>query len=221
MMTFTRTVIILLAGILGIVTLACQRSMLPYQWLANPPGMVLFQDDFSDPASGWDQVVSDDGIQMDYSEGAYRIRIAGDHRTAWSSAGLEFIDSNVETDARWVDGSGDDDYGLVCRGIDQGNFYFFAISSDGYYGIGKVKDGLPELINSPAMLPSEYIAQGRDTNHLQAACVGDRLSLTVNGKLLAEVRDADFQRGAVGLIAGTLDDGLTVVDFDNFSVTAP
>jgi hypothetical protein len=221
MMTFKRPIYFLFAGILGLATFVCQRSVLPYQWLASPSGAVLFQDDFSDPTSGWDRIASDNGIHMDYSQGAYRIQIDGDHRTAWSNPGLEFIDVNVETATRWVDGNGEDDFGLVCRGMDQNNFYFFSISSDGYYGIGKVKDGTLKLLNSQAMMPSEHISQSQDTNHLQAACIGDRLSLTVNGVLLAEVRDADFQRGAVGLIAGTLDEGFTVVDFDNFSVTAP
>ena len=56
---------------------------------------------------------------------------------------------------------------------------------------------------------------------LTAACVGDTLSLAVNGVALVEANDASISQGAVGLIAGTWDYGGLAVAFDNFVVRSP
>ena len=39
--------------------------------------------------------------------------------------------------------------------------------------------------------------------HITAACVGDTLSLAVDGELLAEVVDKDLKVGSAGMVAGT------------------
>jgi hypothetical protein len=105
--------------------------------------------------------------------------------------------------------------------VDNDNFYFLAISSDGYYGIGKVKEGIQELLGSSKMPPSEVIVKGQSRNHLRADCIADQLALYANGHLLASAQDAEFIRGRVGLMAGTLGAGAVDVLYDNFSVLAP
>jgi hypothetical protein len=72
-----------------------------------------------------------------------------------------------------------------------------------------------------AMLPSEDIAQGKAINHLRADCIGETLSLYVNGVLLKSVRDPDYTTGDVGLLAGTFEEPGTEVYFDSFTVLKP
>jgi hypothetical protein len=186
----------------------------------EPPSGVLFQDDFSDTSSGWDKVSVDDGV-TDYADGAYRIYVNTANTDVWSNPGLSFSDVRVEVDATKVDGADDNDYGVICRYQDSENFYFFVISSDGYYGIGKVLAGKQQLIGVDSMPPSEAIRQGNDTNHLQAECVGSALSLSVNGQAVAQYDDTDFTSGDVGLIAGSFDSAGVDIHFDNFVVSKP
>jgi hypothetical protein len=72
-----------------------------------------------------------------------------------------------------------------------------------------------------AMPPSEAIRQGNDRNHLHAECVGENLSLYVNGILLAVVQDAEFSAGETGLFVGTFETPGSEVHFDNFAVLQP
>jgi hypothetical protein len=181
---------------------------------------ILFQDDFSDPSSGWDQVSVMEG-ETDYVDGAYRIFVNETSYDIWANPGLEFTNTVIEVDATKVGGPDDNDFGIICRyqGLDR--FYFFIISSDGYYGIGRVVNGEQELLQNEQMLESAAINQGLATNKLRVECVGDRLSFFANDTLLLEVDDATYSSGDVGLLAGTFDTAGTDIHFDNFIVREP
>jgi hypothetical protein len=71
------------------------------------------------------------------------------------------------------------------------------------------------------MQPSDAILQGNATNRLRADCLDSTLALYANGVRLAEVNDADFSSGSVGLIAGTFETPGTEIMFDNLSVLKP
>jgi hypothetical protein len=68
---------------------------------------------------------------------------------------------------------------------------------------------------------SDKILKGDATNHIRADCVGDTLTLYVNGEKLAEAKDSDFTSGDVGLMAGTFDQVGVDIRFDNFVVSRP
>jgi hypothetical protein len=172
----------------------------------------------SPTSSGWDRATSD-GI-TDYADGYYRMRQRS-RRDIWANPGLSFTDVRLEVDASKVGGDDNNDFGLICRYQDSNNFYFFVISSDGYYGIGKVKGGQQFLIGMESMPPSEKINQGNASNQLKADCVGNTLALHVNGEKLTEQTDMDFASGDVGLIAGAFDNPGTDIHFDNFIVMRP
>jgi hypothetical protein len=178
---------------------------------------VLFQDDFSNPLGGWKRV-SDPAGSSDYAGGRYRITVNAANSEVWANPGLSFTDAAVEVDAAQVGGPDNNLFGVVCRYSDPEHFYFFALSSDGYYGIGKMNDGRMELIDMQAFEPSEAILRGKQTNHIRVECAGDALSLYANGQKLVEVQDADYSRGDAGLIAGTLEMPGTDILFDNFAV---
>lgn len=204
-----------------LTTVAC--SALPGGGGADPtlPANVLFQDDFSDPSSGWDRVNQPEGI-TDYEDGAYRIFVNTINTDIWANPGLDFGDVRLQVEATKVGGNDNNDFGVICRYQNADNYYFFILSSDGYYGIGKVKDGVQQLIGVDAMPPSEAINQGDATNHLQVDCIGPKLSLFANDEFLAQYEDPDFTSGDVGLIAGTSPEAPgTDVFFDNFQVLKP
>ncbi len=180
----------------------------------------LFQDDFSNPNSGWDSVRADEGI-TDYEDGVYRIVVNTPNQDVWANPGKSFTDVHIEVEATKRGGPDDNDFGVICRYQDTDNFYFFIISSDGYYGIGKVQNGAQQLLGAENMEQSDAIYQGEASNRIAAECKGDQLTLWVNGTRLFSTQDADFTSGDVGLMAGTFDTPGTDIAFDNFIVTQP
>ncbi len=188
--------------------------------LPGEPGAVLFQDDFSRPVSGWDRY-EDEIYYSDYFEGVYRIAVFSPNTDAWANPRLDFGDIRVNVDAIKHDGPDDNIFGIICRYQDPRNFYFFLISSDGYTGIGISKDGRRVLASGDSMLPSTAVNQGNALNHIRAECIGYDLRLYVNDTLVAQAYAAEWQRGDVGLIAGTYAEPGADIHFDNFSVVNP
>lgn len=184
------------------------------------PEGVLFQDDFSDTSSGWDRVDVSEGF-TDYADGVYRIWVNTDSTDVWANPGLNFNDTTIEVEATKVGGPDDNDFGVICRYEDDSNFYFFIISSDGYYGIGKVLDGEQILLGEEELLPSNDIQTGNVTNNIRVDCVGSTLTLFANGSQLISANDSNFSSGDVGLLAGTFDTPGTDIHFDNFLVREP
>ncbi|MEJ2753337.1 MAG: hypothetical protein P8169_11780, partial [Chloroflexota bacterium] len=68
---------------------------------------------------------------------------------------------------------------------------------------------------------SELINQGIASNDIQASCIGNQLSLAVNGEPLLTVTDPEFASGDIGLAASTLQQGTVEVAFDDLRVFAP
>jgi len=207
--------------ILGLALIACQLTFLTSDFFDTPSGAVLFQDDFSATSSGWVDKSNEQFGTVDYFDGYYRIEVQDDHNMIWAGPGLNFTDIRLEADMIKVIGTMDDIFGLVCRAVDADNFYFFVISSDGYYGIGKMIDGVQSLIDADGMHPSEIISQGKTINHLRADCIADRMELWINGQFVTGVNDIDLPRGDIGLLAGNLEAQENVVLFDNISAIKP
>lgn len=184
------------------------------------PSPVLFQDNFSDASSGWNRVSQPDG-ETNYADGVYRILVNTPNTDIWTRPSLSFTDVRIEVDALKVGGDRDNRFGVICRVTGESSFYTFIISSDGYYGIGKIRGDDYELIGTNALQPSEKIQQGSTLNHIRADCVGSMLTLYVNGEKIAEAQDEEFTAGDVGLIAGTYENPGTDIRFDNFTVMRP
>lgn len=219
-----RRALVLFLGALGLLSLACSglsnltRSSAPAG--GDPSAVVLFSDDFSDPNSGWDRVVADEGT-TDYEDGHYRILVNQPQHDYWANPGQTFGDVRIEVEATKAGGPDDNDFGLICRYQDVDNFYAFLISSDGYYGIMKVADGTSEILGNANLMETDSIQQGASTNRIRGDCVANNLTLYVNGQQVHRVQDSAFGSGDVGLLAGTYDESGTDIHFDNFFVYRP
>lgn len=188
---------------------------------AKDAGSILFYDDFSDSGSGWRQWSSPEAV-IHYQDGVLAFLINQANYDYWSLAGKNYTDVTLAVEAELINGPTDNDFGLICRFQDEYNFYAFLISSDGYGGIVKVKDGLYQVLSSPNGLQfGKMITQGYARNQLRADCVGSRLTLFVNQQKFAEVEDTDFSMGDVGLLVGAYQMPGVEVHFDNFYVIKP
>jgi hypothetical protein len=186
--------------------------------ISGASGDILYQELFSDNTSGWDRVLNDGGI-MDYDSGGYRILVRGAKMNFWSTPPGNFGDVRVEADVTKLNGPDENRAGLMCR-YQNGNYYFFIISNDGFYAIGKFVDGQAILVGQEIMVPNELIlADG--INHLRADCVGNTLTFYVNFNQVASTLDADLAAGGVGVLAGSFEEPGVDVLFQNFVVLQP
>lgn len=182
---------------------------------------ILFQDDFSDPDTGWDRYSDDSGL-TDYADGAYRITINQDTYFFWATPYLDFPhDVVIDVDVTKVSGDDENEMGIICRHQDEENFYVLAIGTDGLAAIRKRYLGNDLEAIGDGWVESASINTGEATNHLRAECVGDTLSLYVNGQLAVQATDSDIFSGDAGLLAGTFEHPSLDVLFDNFVVKAP
>lgn len=182
-------------------------------------GNILLQDDFSDPAGGWPRATHAEG-SVDYVDGAYRILVTKADASVWAEAGPRLADVRVEADATFVAGPAINSYGLICRYQDAENYYSLEVGSDGFYGIYKAKGGEYTRL-TPENATSGAVRKGAATNRLRADCIGNTLSLFVNGQKVAEVQDNEFAAGSIGMTAGAFEGAGTDVRFDNLVVLKP
>jgi len=207
-----------------LLTLACQ---LPSSLAPKPvpavsvaqSGDTLFYDDFTNPDSGWEHFTSAEGT-MDYDGSGYRFLVNALQANFWSTPGKSFGDVRVEVDVAKLSGPDENRIGLICRFI-EGRYYFFMVSSDGYYTIGKYIGGNVIQLGQSEMQQSETIHTGLAINHLRADCIGSELIFYVNGSPVAQAQDIDFAEGDVGLLAGTFAEPGVDIIFDNFIVIQP
>ena len=213
----------ILAGPIALVIVSLACTTLPASPESPEPvfptGSILYQDDFSNPASGWDRLLTAEGI-MDYDAGGYRILVNSLQTNFWSSPQRLFSDVRIEVDTGKLGGPDENRSGVVCR-LTGSDYYFFIITNDGYYGIGVFAAGQATLLVQQEMQTSEHIKTGLAVNHLRADCAADTLSFFVNGFLLAEVQDSRLSSGEVGLLAGTFTQPGVDLVFDNFVVFQP
>ncbi len=197
---------------------ACQTSLITD--LAAQAGEPIYWDDFSDSSGNWPAYSSQQGV-MGYADGVYTISVVSSDYQLWAVSGQTYRDVVVSVDATRIAGPLANLFGLVCRYQDGENFYFFIISSDGYFATGKTKNGVASLLGQGMMAYSSDIAQGMGTNHLAFSCIGDALTGAVNGQVVTLTRDPDFSTGDAGLLAGSFEEGGVQVRFDNFLVANP
>jgi hypothetical protein len=185
-----------------------------------PSGSVLFQDDFSRLSSGWPSQHASDAI-LEYRDGQYVVLVLAPDTSIWSTPGLDLGSVRLEVDAQQIGGPENNLFGLICRYKDDANFTFLVASSDGFAGIGEVRDGVRGLLSGGAMLPANAIAPRGYTNHLSAECLENSLRLYVNGTLVAEAEAPAVSTGDVGVIVGTYTEAGVEIVFDSFSALVP
>ena len=203
---------------LAMATLACAApTQVEVQPGMLPNGREVLIDDFESNLLGWDLYLGAGGMSG-FEDSQFKISVKEPFAEIWANPDSQYTVPNdviIEVQAHSI-ASNDNYFGIICRYQDQGNFYFLVISTDGYYGIGKVKDSQRSLVNRLEMPPSDAI-QNIPLNRLRAECTGNRLALFANGILLDEQTDSDFDSGGVGLIAGSYEFEVTLL-FDNFIV---
>ncbi len=189
----------------------------------DAPGILFFDDFNGDQNCGWIPY-SRGGASAAIENASMQITVSQPGQLWWTNPGRTFDDVIINAEARQVSGPNDNAYGLICRYQNEDNFYVFLISGDGYFTIGKYQTGAENVVyltENGQFQPSDAIHTGVATNEMRASCIGNQLSLEVNGVSLVTVTDPTFVTGDVGLAAGTLETGTAIIEFDNVQVIEP
>ncbi len=214
----------LMLALLGLVLLvACQLGN-PETESCVEPG-VLFKDDFAAAKCGW-VLYSQGGATAVIEDELLRLSTSQPGPIWWTNPGRNFDDVIVTVQARQAGGPDDNAYGVICRYQSPENFYVFLISGDGYYAIGKYQSGSEQIEyltsdGQHAFIRSDAINQGVAANQMRVSCVGNELSLAVNGLPLVTVMDPTFVTGDIGLGVSAFELGTAVIEFDNIQVIGP
>lgn len=209
-----------LAVLISFAAIACGlENILPGGGNDSLENGVIFFDDFSDPESGWERSIQ--GGIKDYYNGVYQIKVDSPNYYSWSVAHQSIGDSRISVKLAFLGEADVAEMGIICRYVDSGNFYYFSVRSDGYYGLFKRQENNEYFLVMDGYQPSPVINQGIASNLVEAECVGDRLSLFVNGQHLISVNDSSFPLGDVGLIVGAYDQPNVNVYFEYFKVVSP
>ena len=180
----------------------------------------LFFDDFSETKSGWDRFAGGIGT-TDYKNKTYQISINEPNTDLFANPYKLFKDTIIDVKAVRIGGPINNSFGVICRFQDEKNFYSAQISSDGYAGIFRMKDGVYRLLGQDAMIPVPSILGGSAANSIHFECIGRSLALAVNGKPVDAREDKSFENGDIGLIAGAFEEAGVIIAFDDFKVTLP
>ena len=185
----------------------------------QPSGTLLLQDDFANSSSGWSEQSTETGSSL-YQNGQYVIQVNQPNYDLWGNYDNEqFGDVIINVDVSVLQSAnGTGGYGVMCRYVDNENYYKLELDEDGYFIIYKYEGG-------------EYFAlydwdrrsslDGATATHLTASCIGSQLTLAVNDAVIASVNDDSFSQGYIGLVAGVFDDPGVQIGFDNLTVHAP
>ena len=217
----------MLVPIILLLLLAGLSACLPDNIQGPDPcneGGTLLNDDFDQTKDcGW-VLFNGRGVTEVIEEGVLRISNSLSGELAWTNADRNFDDLIINVQARQVSGPDDNAYGIICRYQNEENFYVFLISGDGHYAIGKYQSGSPQILyltGEGQYVFSDAINQGAASNDIRASCIGNELSLAVNGIPLDNVTDPTFVTGDIGLGASTFQPGTAVIEFYSIRVIAP
>lgn len=208
--------LVLLNSCSSIQKIQVSQDKLP--WKSS--GEILLEDDFSDDTTGW-EIVNNVYELKGYSSEGYLISINHKGGRSISTTGLQFSDIKVQVETQKLTGSNDSYLGIVCRYQDNQNHYRFFVTPDGYTGIVKVVNGESSVLPDGKMSYNHDVIQNDGTNLLEVSCVGNTLSLSVNGKLAVSADDDQLTQGDVGIFAETGQDGAGSFIFNQFIVTKP
>jgi len=165
-----------------------------------------FEDDFSSTSKNWLEEF-DDISDIGYHEGGmYAITVKVPDYYVWVYPPLDFppesdwVDIYTSFYARLL--SEDGYFGIFCRYQDGDNNYEIAIR-DGAYSIGKWVGGDYTPLTDPEWIDTPYTGAeySQGFPYYTVGCIGDTISLEINGYGMDPVTDSTFSQGGLAVFA--------------------
>lgn len=185
----------------------------------DTPTETLFYDSFNDNDEAWQFSEDEDGsVQILEKQLVMEIKKADYGYRTWPE--FQLADVDMSFDITLKEGTPSNVYyGVMCRFVDNDNYYDFMLGSDGYYRLAKMVNGTYETLVD--WTESTAIKQGTgETNRIRVVCTGSNLELYANGQLLILTQDTSLTKTGFALQAGSLSDDFTpvLITFDNVEI---
>ena len=170
-------------------------------------------------------VNGNNGVSGRVEEGEFLLSVDFPGSMFWTTAGRRNLANGVyEVEGQVISGSSETAYGLVFRAEDSArNFYYFLVSSDGYYSIGGCMEECVDnqfIPIAPEMwiLTDTITPNANDRHTLRVEADGSVLAYFIDGVEIGRFTDTTLAAGDIGLFVQTFDSGATVA-FDNLTFT--
>jgi hypothetical protein len=160
---------------------------------------ILYEEKWSDSAHTDWTIGESESANKWIEGGRYHILVKQNLTVVyWNSTEGPFGDAQYDVDVQHVAGTNNlSGAGLLVRLADINNIYMFEISALGTYRVGKwVANTWTSLVG---WAESSSIRQGVAENHLTVIADGASFTFLVNGTEVAELTDASFSSGSVGV----------------------
>jgi hypothetical protein len=184
-----------------------------------PPDVVV--DTFADTSSGFETFTEQNGAAR-YRDGEFEIRLTAPRFVAVAESGAPPVsDVAVSAVIRNPSAARDAAFGVVCRFVDDDNYYLLGAGRDGFYAIVRwLNDESTVLTGGGQWTRSQDIQEDAPLYKVTGTCDGDRLTLRVNGREIDSVQDDALSFGKTGLFMQTFEAPAAVVRFDDFTQDA-
>jgi hypothetical protein len=160
--------------------------------------------DFYDAAM-WDIFTTEDGAaRFSIEGGMLEGYVAADRGYVMSRNHVEHTDVIVNATVRQTQGLLGNGFGVVCRADEQGNGYYFLLSSEGQFTISAATSARDDLFELIPWQHHSIIKQNTQPNDIRAVCAGNYLAMFINDVFVAEAFDDEFTSGELGVVIGAV-----------------
>jgi formylglycine-generating enzyme required for sulfatase activity/tRNA A-37 threonylcarbamoyl transferase component Bud32 len=179
---------------------------------------LLYQDEFTDPASGWPTLSQNNHHFGYHPPDYYHVEVSAPNDHVVVSRGPSFDDVSVETEV-FVDHTdtetGDFRYGLALRRSGD-QYYAFTISprTQTWRVFKSSQAGLAVLAEGP----DDSIQGLNASDKLRVDAAGPDFTFYINDQAVTQVNDPDYASGEVGFVVETLDESLAHIHYDSLTI---
>jgi len=185
--------------------------------------LAFYTEEFDGDLGNWTYWVSagnENGVGLSADNAALNVLLSSENTSVYVFYDpyiYEDVILEVQADNR---GKNNNNVSLVCRYNDaDSTWYEFSVANNGLYWIYAYDGGYNQIANGG----SNLIKTGKDTNFYTVGCVGDTLSLYINGQEVRTIQDKTYRLkdGQVGLNVTSFDVLPIEVDFEYFTISEP
>jgi class 3 adenylate cyclase len=211
------------ALVAGSAVVALMLAIVAVAWSPSAD-VTLLADDFDQPASRVLPEASDfpNDFAVGYGGGEYSIQTLSLNRDRLPSVVVPgwYSDAALSIHARLLGDTESQSVILGCRNAAPRSGYRLTLRPGQGTGSLDRADAAPVLVRLATFTDVASIRRRTAMNHLELRCAGDRISVTINGTLVASVRDPTYRVGRIW-IAANVDTGTVAfgnAQFDNLLV---
>jgi hypothetical protein len=223
------------------------RALADWRYIVpNAPGTLLYATGFDGTDSNGDWEQAQGRLSAQIVDGVMRLDVGAPSEGIFSPLRWYFNDFDLRVQTTAIDGPDDNNnsYGVSFRQRDLNNYYYFLISSDGYYQVNRVVNGVTKELST--WIASDVIQIGLgETNEIRVLGSGNQFQFFINdqlmelcipddpeakstfigecmeGQMLTTLTDDTHPYGRVGLTVITLDEPDVIIDFDDVVIYSP